>query len=120
MITPEKAAELLLSTTAGPWDWNEGYQGLSGANGYEVLAHLNYEGMWVPSYTKNGPRDAELIAAAPDMAALIAKQAFDIERLREALVSHEKQWNKLQDLLGAYEAKRQEHGIEVIKWEQDT
>jgi hypothetical protein len=95
MITSEEVAELLLSTTAGPWDWNEGYQGVSGANGSEV-------------------------AAAPDMAALIAKQASEIERLKGDMAEHEKQWSNLQDLIGAYEAKCQENGIEVIKWGQDT
>jgi hypothetical protein len=63
--------------TPGPWVWNEGYCGLSSADGHPVLPYADYENMWLPSYDAQGRADGHLIAAAPDLlAACWAARAY--------------------------------------------
>jgi hypothetical protein len=87
-ITPDKVAELRAKATPGPWCVDRSYQWPS-----KVRAAPPFDKFWICD-TSNMPDldgksikaldNAALIAAAPDMADLIAAQAAEIERLRGA------------------------------------
>lgn len=61
--------------TPGPWEWDCRYNSLSGAN-QPVISYEKYEGSWL-SY-ENQVANARLIAAAPEMYALLQGFVTDI------------------------------------------
>lgn len=55
--------------TPGPWEWQEDV--LFAVNGGRVIDSMPYEGMWIDPLSP----DARLIAAAPEMFALVNRVA---------------------------------------------
>lgn len=84
-------------STPGPWTWGKRYDGLYGPNSVPVLEYGAYENMWLPDYRPEGPANARLIAAAPDLLAacvqaygdLIEGREVDIEKLDDAIAKAE-------------------------------
>ena len=78
-LTPARVAEIAAKATPGPWVW-EDLELLNPAREQRVISSYPYEGQYIdPQGT-----DADFITAAHGMAALIATQEAEIERLREA------------------------------------
>jgi hypothetical protein len=92
-ITPQAVAALAEDATPGPWNVDPAHNRDVQANGSEIATafmdrDVGEEMVVVgPIYADEdeGIANAALIAAAPDMAALIAAQAAEIERLRVGL-----------------------------------
>ena len=60
--------------TPGPWEWDEYYTGLDGANGQGVLIYSDYEGMSIHGETvAQAESNAHLIAAAPELLEALEK-----------------------------------------------
>jgi hypothetical protein len=86
-LTPARVAEMAAKATPGPWRDGETIlcafsEKVSHASLGLIAVVGNADRQITQRYAKH---NAAFIAAAPDMAALIATQAAEIERLREAI-----------------------------------
>jgi hypothetical protein len=85
-ITAEKAKELLECATPGPWQWSretspEHTQAVRLRGPIMGLAHRG-ERIMAPAWPHPSAADADLLAAAPVLAATVIAQAEEIVRLR--------------------------------------
>ena len=92
-LTPQTVAALAEKATPGPWVASDpdpfGDVSIAGTKDDPLVIAVCVNSAWRAMGGLSGEQDANaaLIAAAPSMAALIAAQAAEIERLRGALVS---------------------------------
>ncbi len=101
-LTPARVAEMASKATPGPWTWSY--------NSLKDMLHVTADNKTsVATITEGWPTSpvdaqavATLIAAAPDMAALIAKQEAEIERLKQALSAHQEHMEAAQVLVRSY------------------
>jgi chromosome segregation ATPase len=122
MIAPEKVAELAADYRSFPPKQRTGFAFVCAAEaladaGLDMADLIAKQAAEIGAYRRGAAHSAGVFA---DLKADFDMQATEIERLKGDLAELEEQWSNLQDLLGAYDAKCQKHGIEVIKWEQNT
>lgn len=86
-LTPEQVADLAAKGTQGPWKWQAEDECLVGPR--QIVMTQDDEGRKSFAHYPDGTHmtNAQRIANVPAMEALIASQAAEIERLRDALAS---------------------------------
>ena len=106
LITAEEAKKLLDGTTPGPWDWDTGDGTIYMADGDVSPRIATID--WDNTDADQGYADAELIAAAPDLARTVialhaqpadakAAQAMVRDRAEKAEAERVSEWNKRRD-----------------------